>query len=156
MPQNEHRPSSARLIPPVYFIAGVISIYALNKFAPVATIIPEAWSWVGVVPFVTGAGIMIYAERMFKAAQTTIKPFHDSSALVTSGPFRYSRNPIYLSMVLVLMGFAVFKGTVTPFATIPVLAVALNYLFIVPEEKMLRQTFGEDYEQYCMKVRRWL
>jgi protein-S-isoprenylcysteine O-methyltransferase Ste14 len=93
---------------------------------------------------------------MFRRADTTIKPFQESSALITSGPFRLSRNPMYVSMTSVLLGVALLLGSLSPFLVLPLLMVLIQRRFIVPEESMLAATFGDAYAAYVRGVRRWL
>ena len=75
--------------------------------------------------------------------------------MVDYGPFRFSRNPVYLSMVLGLIGLAVLLGTASPIVVIVLFALVIQARFIGPEEEMLREDFGEKYEAYTRRVRRW-
>jgi len=77
-------------------------------------------------------------------------------ALVTGGPYRFSRNPIYLGFVLILAGFPLFSGTVWGAILVPVLILNLNNLVIQHEEAYLEKKFGEAYAGYRSRVRRWL
>ena len=99
---------------------------------------------------------MVLADRQFKKVSTAINPFDRPSVLVTSGVFRVSRNPMYLAMIVILLGGAFAWGTLTPFVVPPALAWWLSRKFIVMEEAALSQTFGEDYDRYKGRVRRWL
>ncbi len=96
------------------------------------------------------------ADQTFKKHETTVKPFEESTALVTGGVFNISRNPMYLGMTLILLGTGVLLGSVIPFAIVPVFAVLLDRIFIVEEEKMLEDTFGDQFRQYRNQVRRWI
>ena len=93
---------------------------------------------------------------MFSRAGTTIKPFEESSALVTHGPYYFSRNPIYIGLVLVLIGVGLVMGTIAPFAVVPIFIWLIQRRFILPEEAMLEKTFGSVYVAYKRQVRRWL
>lgn len=143
-------------IPPVFFLLALLLQWGLHVFAPVVRLVPEAWSAVGIVPIAVGLGVIVFAARQFAKAKTAIKPFDLPSALVTSGVFRVSRNPIYLAMVVILVGGALAWGTLTPFLLPPALAWLLFRRFIVMEEARLSETFGASYEQYKGRVRRWL
>ncbi len=143
-------------IPPVFFLLALLLQWGLHVFFPVVRLVPEAWAAVGLVPIVFGVGVVLFAARQFAKANTAIKPFDLPSALVTSGVFRVSRNPIYVAMVVILVGGALAWGTVTPFLVPPVLAWLLSRRFIVMEEARLSETFGASYEQYKGRVRRWL
>ena len=96
------------------------------------------------------------AALQFKKAETAIKPFERSSALVTGGVFRVSRNPIYLAMIVIQIGAAFGFGTLVTFFVPPALAWLLSRKFIKREEAMLSQTFGAEYDRYKSRVRRWL
>ena len=87
---------------------------------------------------------------------TTVFPFRQSTALVTTGFYRYSRNPIYLSMVVLLYGAAIALGSLSPWIVPTAFATLISQRFIRVEEAMLSETFGEQYREYCQRVRRWL
>ena len=93
---------------------------------------------------------------MFSRAGTTIKPFEESSALVTHGPYYFSRNPIYIGLVFALIGVGLAMGTIAPFAVVPIFIWLIHRRFILPEEAMLERTFGAAYAEYERQVRRWL
>lgn len=93
---------------------------------------------------------------MFKLAGTTIKPFQESKTLVTTGIFRFSRNPMYLGFALILVGAAILLGSLTPFFVIPVFVILTEKQFIISEEIMLERTFGTAFLDYKRRVRRWL
>ena len=105
---------------------------------------------------VVGGILNLLADRQFKQRGTTVKPFEPSSALVTDGIFRYSRNPMYLGMYIFLAGLGIGLGSALPFLVIPVFAVWMNLKFVVPEEEMLARQFGDAYAEYAERVRRWL
>lgn len=113
-------------------------------------------AWLGAVPLAIGAALGAGAVKKFVQARTTIVPHHRVSALVTSGPYRFSRNPMYAGLALVCLGGALIAGTWWPLvALIPALAIIRN-LVIMPEEGYLKATFGEAYAAYSLRVRRWL
>jgi protein-S-isoprenylcysteine O-methyltransferase Ste14 len=98
----------------------------------------------------------LLADQAFKKHSTTVKPFEESTELVTSGVFSITRNPMYLGMTLILLGIATMLGSATAFLVVPLLAVLLDRIFISPEEEMLDETFGQQFRQYRGRVRRWL
>ena len=93
---------------------------------------------------------------LFRRRGTAIKPFQESSALVTDGVYRFTRNPMYLGMVIGLTGVACMLGTVTPLLVIPIFIWVIRTRFIRVEEGMLAERFGDEYVQYQARVRRWL
>ena len=147
---------SKRVLPPVYFLAALVSMGALHFFLPIAYILRPPYSTSGSFLFVAGAVVVLWAARLFNRAGTTIRPFQEPSALVTSGPYRYSRNPIYLGLVLALIGIGLLLGTLSPFVVVPVFICLIQQRFIQPEEAALEKTFGSAYAQYKRQVRRWL
>ncbi len=147
---------SKKALPPTYLYASIVVMVALHLLYPGAHIIPTPWNFLGSVPFVLGLVINVLADRAFKKHGTTVKPFAESTHLVTTGMFRFSRNPMYLGFVLVLIGIAVLMGSLTPYAVIAVFAILMDVTFIRVEERMLEKAFGESWLQYKRKVRRWI
>jgi protein-S-isoprenylcysteine O-methyltransferase Ste14 len=129
---------------------------AAHLIAPLARLLSFPLTLVGLLPIVAGIALNISADRALKAFGTTVRPFEPSSALVTTGVFGLSRNPMYLGMVLLLLGVALLLGTLTPFVIVAVFAALLDVRFIRAEERMLAETFGEDWRAYRNRVRRWL
>ena len=143
-------------LPPMFFLGGLLLQWGLHVFLPITRLVPEAWALLGIIPIVGGLGVVVVAARQFKKAETAIKPFDQPTALVTDGVFRGSRNPIYLAMIVVLIGAAFAWGTLTTFVVPPALAWLLSRKFIMMEEATLSRTFGEEYDRYRRRVRRWL
>jgi protein-S-isoprenylcysteine O-methyltransferase Ste14 len=107
---------------------------------------------------IAGLLFAISAFLAFQKAHTTVSPvaIDQASSLVTSGPFAISRNPMYLGLALVLLGWAIGLGAATALAG-PVLFVIFVTIFqIGPEERVLREKFGDAYADYCKRVRRWI
>jgi protein-S-isoprenylcysteine O-methyltransferase Ste14 len=129
---------------------------SLHYFQPGARWLDWPWRWTGVAPVAFGFIVAIGVNLQFRRHGTTIKPFEESSALVTGGPFRVSRNPIYVGMTVALMGLGVLLGSVTPFLVVPLFVWWIDKQFIRVEEQALTETFGEEYTEYQSNVRRWL
>ncbi len=144
------------LLPPVYFLASVVVMVGLDILAPTRRILSFPWTLVGLAPIVIGGTLNIAADRAFKRHQTTVKPFEVSASLVTDGVFRLSRNPMYLGMVLILLGVALFLGALMPFAVCVVFALLMHYRFVRIEESMLADKFGVAWLRYRGQVRRWV
>ncbi len=94
----------------------------------------------------------------FFKARTTVNPMRPerSEALVVGGFYRISRNPMYLGMLLILSGYALYLGEGVNVVCLALFVLALNTLQIEPEERVLQQRFGQSYVDYCQRVRRWL
>jgi protein-S-isoprenylcysteine O-methyltransferase Ste14 len=144
------------MLPPAFLLISILTMTAVHLLAPVSRFIPLPWSLLGLVALAGGILINVVAERAFRRAGTTVKPFEDSAALITSGVYRLSRHPMYLGLVLILVGIAVLLGSLTPFFVIPAFAILLDRRFIVVEERMLGQRFGESWVEYKAGVRRWI
>jgi protein-S-isoprenylcysteine O-methyltransferase Ste14 len=112
----------------------------------------------GWVPAVAGIGIAVAAFGRFKRARTTVNPREPqtASSLVTGGVFGISRNPMYLGLLLILIGWALGLGTASPWLVPPLFVIVVSVLQIIPEEQALEKLFGKDYLQYRQRVARWI
>lgn len=97
-----------------------------------------------------------HASIAFNKAGTPVVPFERSTALVVTGFYRWTRNPMYLGLVLILLGAAMLLGTLSAFLPIPVFVWIIQTRFIRGEERFLEDIFGNEYLAYKSKVRRWL
>jgi protein-S-isoprenylcysteine O-methyltransferase Ste14 len=140
----------------MYFLLHVIVMVFLHKLKPGPIWLRSPWSFAGAVPALLGLILGLWGIRLFKSAGTTIRPFQESRSLVVAGPFRISRNPMYLGMALILIGLAIFLGSTTPWIGIPSFVYVINRLFIPDEEAGLAAKFGAAYAEYRTRVRRWL
>jgi len=143
-------------VPPTYLLVAIVVMAALHFLVPLRTIIPLPYNCLGVLPLLVGLAVNIWASHLFNKVNTTVKPFEESSYLVTEGPYRVSRHPMYLGMALVLAGMAVILGTVAPFIVVPVFVVLVDRKFIAVEEKAMEQRFADAYGEYKKRVRRWV
>ena len=96
------------LLPPVWFLLGGLGMLALHRGLPAALVMPQPWNWLGLVPVAVGLALALSAARLFRRAGTPVAPWETPSALVAAGPYRFSRNPMYLGLALCLSGFAVW------------------------------------------------
>jgi protein-S-isoprenylcysteine O-methyltransferase Ste14 len=143
-------------LPPTYLLIALVLTAVLHLLWPVATIAPFPWNLLGGIPLGGGLAVTLAADQAFKNHKTTVKPLEKPSWLVTGGVFRISRNPMYLGFTLLLVGVALLFGSLTPFVVVVVFAVLMDVQFIQAEERLLQATFGEKWDQYKKKVRRWL
>jgi protein-S-isoprenylcysteine O-methyltransferase Ste14 len=145
-----------KILPPVYLLLAFAAMEALHRFAPLGHFIAPPWSYAGVVPLLGGLFISAASARSFRKAGTPVVPFEPSTVLVTGGFFRHTRNPMYLGMVLMLVGVALLLGSWSPLFVIPVFVWIIQSNFIRGEEQFLEGIFGEQYLAYKRKVRRWI
>ena len=143
-------------MPTTYFIALLVLSIGLHFIYPIIKVLYPPLTYTGFSLIIFGAVMNLWTDWLFKKNETTVKPFLEPASLITSGPFRISRHPMYLGMASVLLGVALIHGTVVTFL-FPVFYVALmEVLFIPSEEEKLVNIFGKEYLDYKRKVRRWI
>ena len=145
-----------KVLPPTYLLVSIVIMLALHFLLPVPKIIPMPWNVLGIVPLACGIALNLAADKAFREVGTTVKPFEESTALLTSGVFRISRNPMYLGYELILIGVATMLRSLAPYVVIPVFVVLMNRVFIRVEEQMLEEKFGVAWSEYGQEVRRWI
>lgn len=147
----------SRVPPPLWMFIFAAAMWVLNRYYPIVTVIPQTWRECG--RFVAGAAAITptVAFYQFFRAHTTFNPLKPESAtaLVTSGVFAWTRNPMYLGLLMLLLGWAVKLGTLSPLIGPLLFRLLIQYLQIRPEEHALRLRFGTDYDRYCQRVNRW-
>jgi protein-S-isoprenylcysteine O-methyltransferase Ste14 len=111
---------------------------------------------VGGVLFLTGCVIAAWSLLIFRKAHTTTVPGKASSTLVTWGPYRFSRNPMYVALAVAYLGEAGILRQLWPLACLPLTLAYINWIVVPVEEARLRDVFGATYEQYKASVRRWI
>jgi protein-S-isoprenylcysteine O-methyltransferase Ste14 len=145
-----------RLIPPAYLLLALIAEALLHRFWPIQRIIETPYTYLGVIALLAGIVMTGSAARLFKTAGTPVVPFERSTALVTSGVYRFTRNPMYLGLILILLGVAIWLGTLSAFLPVPVFVWIIQRNFVRGEERFLEDIFGDEYVAYKRSVRRWL
>ena len=103
-----------------------------------------------------GAGIAIWGRRTMEAAGTNVNPSRPAKTIVSSGPFRFSRNPLYLSLTLMYLGLTLAVNTWWGFVALIPLIIVMHAGVVLREERYLEKKFGEPYRQYRSRVRRYL
>jgi len=149
-------PGSRLLVPPVYFLMALLLMAFFHQIAPAAQLIVAPYRYAGIVLMALAIALILWAALLFRRAGTNIRPFLPATALVTSGPYRFTRNPMYLGMAGTLLGAAVLMGSITPFVVIPAFMALISDRFILGEEAQLQAAFARDYVEYKARVRRWL
>lgn len=145
-----------KALPLTYLFLALVLMALLHLGLPVYRYWSVPIGLLGIVPLVLGIVLNMTSDRAFKKHRTTVKPFEESSALITDFPFSVSRNPMYVGMTLMLLGIALLLGTVSTLVPVLVFPFLMNRLFIREEERMLAATFCGEWEQYRSAVRRWL
>jgi len=128
------------------FLFSFLPFYSFNYFPTI----------LGIALVLIGVGSIVYLLGLFKKKETAILPDGDPEVLLTDGPYRYSRNPIYISMTIILIGSAMLYNCLSAFI-IPILFMILvKNIWIDYEETKLKKIFGQEYLNYQKKVRRWI
>lgn len=144
------------IYPPMWLVFGVVGIFALNEFAPVLRYTGLASQIIGGAVMVAGLVLLVVSGGLFTRAGTGLVPFREVKALVTSGVYTRTRNPMYLAMALILLGVAITVGALSALIVPPLFMVIIEWRYVRPEEAMLWDIFGDEYSAYCARVRRWL
>ena len=147
-----------RIPPPILMLLAAGLMWMLDHYMPLAQWIDPPWHRLGGLVAAVGISIDVAALICFRKAGTTVNPLDPSKAsrLVTDGVFRVTRNPMYLGLVLLLIGWGVWLGSASPWLVPPLFVIALTMVQIIPEEHALRRCFGEPYLSYQRKVPRWI
>lgn len=145
-----------RIVPPVYFLVAIIVMILLNSFIPIGRWLPFPWRWLGILPIVAGFLLSLGSGNLFRRKGTPPRPGLKANALVTSGPFRFTRNPMYIGLLTMLIGIAILLGSFSPLIVVPFMFCILHFKFILKEEKWMESWFGEPYVEYKKKTPRWI
>jgi len=149
---------SSAVPPPLWTLAVSMAMWALSRHWPLFYVIPEPWTLLG-WPVMTAAAIApIAAFVQFQRARTTINPRtpETTTTLVTTGVYARTRNPMYLGLSILLLGWAIALGALSAFLGPLVLVPLIERVQILPEEYALRTRFGKEYDDYCQRVNRWI
>lgn len=144
-----------KIIPPVYFLVALLLMFILGYFMPLSHLIYVPLRVFGSLMAILGIAVTVWGANSFSREGTPIKPFERATTLVRNGIYCYSRNPMYLGMLVTLTGTWIALGTFSPLLVIPVFFYIIQEAFIKHEEKMLEETFPDEFRDYRDKVRRW-
>ena len=145
-----------RIPPPLIYVAGFVVGVALEAAFPIADL-PTALALIAL-----GMGFAIWlaldgaAMIRFRRARTSMVPMRPSTTLVTSGPYRITRNPMYVGMAFLYAGLALALGVVWALNVLPLVLAVVDRQVIAREERYLEAKFGQSYRDYRQRVRRWL
>ncbi len=145
------------IAPPPLIYGGALAVGLLAKLlSPVAflpRLIARALGWP-----LTGGGLLLglLSYRTLRDAETNVSPYERTTALVTEGPYRFTRNPLYLSLTLVYGGIAALSNTLWATLLLPFVLLVMRRGVIDREERYLEREFGEEYLRYKTRVRRWI
>lgn len=145
--------------PPLIFISGLLLgglvhwFYAVNLF-------PFEFSFpakiIGVLLIIFGLGIIFNARKKMQRAETNIEPWKPTNSIITDGIYAFSRNPVYVAMVIIYFGVLLFFNSIWFLPTLVLVLFTMHFGVILREEKYLETKFGEEYTNYKNSVRRWI
>lgn len=152
------RPQSAgvRIDPQLIYAIPLVAAWLVHRVAPRPLLPAGLAAPIGIGCLILGIAVASAAVRGFRAARTTIQPWESTTALVTSGVFRFSRNPIYVGYTLLYLGVGCWINSIWPLVLLPVVLGLMHGLVIRREEAYLEDRFGESYRDYRRRVRRWV
>ncbi|MGH7555863.1 MAG: methyltransferase family protein [Longimicrobiales bacterium] len=149
---------SARVFvpPPFIYVAVFLVALLLERWVPLGQLPRQPARVAALVCAVLWALLMLPAFALFLANRTGILPVRPATALVTSGPYRFTRNPMYLGLVFLYLAIALWFDVAWALILLPVVVIIVQLAVITREEAYLERRFGEDYRAYRRRVRRWL
>ena len=142
--------------PGVLYALAFAAAYGLNLAWPQPLLPPQVARLTGAGLGILGAVLILWGVASMRRAQTNIYPSLPAMALVTNGPFRFTRNPLYVALAILYLGLSVEFNTAWGLAVFVPLALVMHYGVILREERYLERKFGQPYRDYCAKVRRYL
>lgn len=151
--------SGVRIFPPFIYAGLFVVGYALHRFVPLRLwpdALPgaaRATAWVLIAIWAALGGSAVW---LFRRAGTTPNPTKPTTAVVMHGPYRITRNPMYLGLVFLYIGLSIFVNSVWPLVLLPAVIALVQRLVITREEAYLEAKFGEEYRAYKARVRRWI
>lgn len=142
--------------PPVLYLGAVVSGLCIQFFDPIHLF--QGWLSIGIgILLIIGSSIVIlWGIRTMKHAGTNVNPERPATAIVQTGPFRFSRNPLYISMSILQLGLATALSSFWLVATLVIVLFIMTWGVILREERYLEKKFGQEYMDYKLRVRRWL
>ncbi len=144
------------VLPPVLYVAGLAVGFLLHWLAPHRIFSNDAGHWIGGAFLATGIALAIRGRREMEKAGTNVRPTQPTTALVATGPFRFSRNPLYVALTSFYFGVAMLANALWVLALLAPILIVMHYGVVRREERYLDAKFGEAYRAYRSRVRRYL
>ena len=147
-----------KIPPPVYALSLAITMWLLNQYLPLLRFIESPWNNLGIAIIVMAIISDSSSLFLFFKKRTTVNPMKPSNTqgLVTTGLYKITRNPMYVGLLVILFGYGIWLGSLTPFLILPAFYWLITNMQIKPEERVLEEKFGQEYLDYKSKVKRWL
>ena len=141
--------------PPIVYLASILAGFGLNAVWPVE-VFPRAIKSLGGLLTLVAVALFVLSVREFRRARTPIRTRKPVTTVITTGPYRFSRNPIYLSFTLLQFGLGMWANSAWVVGMLIPTLVLMSYGVIAREERYMARKFGDEYLQYRAAVRRWL
>lgn len=141
--------------PPFWFLLATLAQFGIAWYARMPPY-SEARSILGYIIIGFGVVLVLTTRRSFRNWKTPICPFGEPKRMIKDGPFYFSRNPLYLGEVVMLVGFAFLHGAWQTFIPVPILVLVIDLIFIRQKERVLREKYGDAFETYAANVRKWI
>lgn len=159
-PKDDKRGAAVRIPPPLAGILTVAIGYVLGRVFPLFATFdlptPDRY-WAGGLFVAASIGVLgVWPIQLFKKSGQNPTPWSETPEIIVLGPYKFTRNPMYLMMLLVCLGFATILSESWILILTPVLAIALYHIAIKHEEAYLEEVFGDSYRDYKKLVRRWI
>ena len=148
--------AQVHLLPPAVYFGPFGLLWALHWWRPWTIPGGAALTMTGLALVLAGIALTIWSAVTFSRAHTTIIPWGEVSAMVTSGPFGFSRNPIYVADAVAFVGATLLIHSWWPLVVLPGILLVMRRKVIDREERYLTEQFGDAYREYQFRVRRWL
>lgn len=143
-------------LPPVWLLGFMATAWTLDRGLPLVEAFGPVYRTAGGLLMLAALGLIGWSAWWFRRKKTTIEPHHTPTALIVEGPYRLSRNPIYLGLLVLLTGYVLRLGALSPVPLPFLFYIVLTRRFIEPEEAGLRRVFGAQAHAYLGRTRRWL
>jgi len=149
--------ANVRIRPPIAWTVAVLAGLALNWFLPLP-FVPAAVpaGWLGATVFALALALFAWAIATITRAGSNVPSSLPTTTIVDTGPYRFTRNPIYLGMALGLIGLAIALNSLWLLLALVPFVLVIRYAVITREEAYLQRKFGDVYRRYCVRARRWL
>ena len=147
--------SHPKILPPHAAIVSLIVVIILHYLFP-THLISKPFNYFGILFFVAGLLILFWSFGLFKKKETPILPGQKPTALVIEGPYKFTRNPMYLGVIIALLGIVIYLGGLLAFLSPIVFFMFVSIKFIPREERLMEKLFSKKYLDYKKEVRRWI
>lgn len=142
-------------VPPIWFLISLLLVFLIGAILPAPDLSGFYPGWIPLLISLIGIGLIFWTISRLRKHQTAIHPRDKPSTLITSGPFRFSRNPVYAGMALIIFAVALAQGALAGFLVVPLFALWIDRRFVRKEEENLVEAFGDEAREYIKRTRRW-